>query len=98
MKTIRILLVIFTLFVSSLACNLPTSKKTVQPQIPIDPQQALEQAVKIDPVSQSITITLTEAQINAIMLSQIQKVQLPSGTSLKNPSVKLQDGLIDPLC
>jgi hypothetical protein len=97
MKTNRFLISILLLLIISLACNLPSNaNKNVPtaPKVTVDPQELLNQAVKVDPNSKSITITLTEDQMNALLLNQIDKIDMPSGTTLKNPSVKLQNGMI----
>ncbi|MCE1255768.1 MAG: hypothetical protein LWX83_19735, partial [Anaerolineae bacterium] len=91
MKINRLIIVATVLLTVSLACNLPASvKATATPA----PGQILDQAVQVDPNSKTITITLTEAQMNVLMNSQISKVQMPSDATLSEPSVSLSDGKI----
>ena len=99
LKNYRFFFLIITIIIVSLACNFsgtaasPTSVTQVS-QPTVDPQQILNQAVKVDPNSNSVTMTLTEAQVNSLILSQIQKFQPSSQLSISQPAVKLQNGLI----
>ena len=98
MKPISISLLIITIFIVSLACNLPSvgvnQTPTPLPQTVVDPQQILNQAVKVDSSAGTITITLTETQLNGLILVELQKLQSSLQVSVNNPVVKLQNGLI----
>jgi uncharacterized protein YpmS len=100
MKRISISLLIITILIVSLACNLPalgekrTPISTPIAQKPLDPQQVLSQAVKVDPVNNTITVTLTEAEMDGIILTELQKLETSSQVSVTNPVVKLRNGLV----
>ena len=97
-KRFSIPLLIITILIVSLACNLPTTgvKPTPTPvsQKPLAPQQVLNQAVKVDPANNTIIVTLTEDQLDGLILTELQKLGSSSQVSITNPSVKLQDGMV----
>ena len=74
MKPISISLLIITILIVSLACGLPAVAgkltPTPLPQTPLDPQQVLSQAVKVDPANNTVTVTLTEAQMDGLILAE----------------------------
>jgi len=98
MKPISISLLIITILIVSLACGLPAVAgkltPTPLPQTPLDPQQVLSQAVKVDPANNTVTVTLTEAQMDGLILAELQKLNTSSQVSITNPGVKLQNGLV----
>jgi uncharacterized protein YpmS len=99
-KFTRTFLLIITVILASLACNLPnnTSPKqaTAVPKATVNTDQILNQAVKVDPNSNKVTITLTESQINGMINTELQKMSSSSNSQIpiSEPSVTLKEGII----
>jgi len=96
MKRVSIPLLIITIFIISLACDfipggaMATPTPTIKPP---DPQKILGQAVKVNPANNTITVSLTEAQVDGLFLSGLQNFNSTSQFAITNPSVKLQNGI-----
>lgn len=93
-----ILLIIMAIFLS-LACNLPNISKVQPTSTPVvhatvNPQQVFNEAVQVDPNTNTATITLTESQINGLIFTELQRMNESSQVPITDPSVTLQDGVI----
>lgn len=76
LRMIRIFLALVLLVFASLACNLPSSKSTQSPAaVPMSPEelQSLEDNLKktVAASSGELTLTLTEQQLNAVLLDKL---------------------------
>lgn len=91
---IRILLVLLVLVISSLACNRPTAIQatqppTAEPMSEEDMNRLQDEMAATLATSGSVTITITQEQINSIIAAQI--AQQPEQIFIE-PSIVLIDG------